>query len=66
MEHGKKRGGMKERGGKMNVERGRGGLKEKEDEEIIERRGRKVLFRGVMVILSFIKTVFQVNQISHK
>lgn len=50
----------------MDMERGRGGLKEKEDDERKERKGRKVLFSGVMVILSFVKTLFQVNQISHK
>lgn len=50
----------------MDMERERGGLKEKEDEERKERRGRKVLFRGVTVIFSFSKTVFLVNLISHK
>lgn len=44
----------------MGMERGRRGLKEKE-EEILERRGRclfsQALFR-VTIILSFIKTVF--------
>lgn len=59
-------GEWKKEEGKMDMERGRGGLKEKEDDERKERKGRKVLFSGLMVILSFVKTVFQVNQISHK
>lgn len=50
------------------MEMRRGGLKEKEDEEKKKRErggeGRWALFTGVIVV--FIKTVIQVNQISHK